>query len=909
MAARDTALGDDVPSDDSVIGFFDRIHRGVLAGWAINRSVPDTPLKLGLWFKGVCIHVASADTFRPDLAQAFGTRGFHGFEFECPTDLRAVDVLDIEVIPVGACSPLQKVEDVILRHGTRLVQTGAPHPDQPNNSGALWKRYRSVPRDFSLAQREPKIGIVIVNRNGSERLERLFASVKQHNSYQSMTFFIIDQGSTDDSRLVCARWAMRLPITFIERRINFSIAASRNYGARLASDCGLLMFLKSDIELCADALPSMAAFMSHDDCCLLGVRLRTGADGPGVSNAHSDHLGIALDDCAPGVVFNPYEILAAGADDEISADAWEVPVVSGDFMMIRRTHFESIGGFDEGYRDGFEDVDLCLMARQRLGKRNFCMTEFAARRQTDPLRPASHDENFRLTRRNLRRLENRAGALVRSEMIADMFRQPPLLRPRPTRIAFAVTAVDMSGEAGDYLTACELGAELSRLYGWHVSYLEHAFWYDLDYFDIVVAMRHDFDPALIQSANPHLVLVGWARNWCDLWLSNRQTRQFDQIWASSSKFAQALRVRLGQRTPVIRIASNTTRFSCGKFCSSLQSDYCFTGSYFQSPRDIISAVNPESVPFSFAIYGHNWEKVPALASFSRGPLSYGRMPDVYASTKIVIDDSNFTTLQWGTLNSRVFDALASGALVLTNNSVGSDETFDGLLPHWSSRAELTDLLNHYLRNDTARQIVADKLKSIVFHRHSYTRRAQEVYQALSELVQARHRVGIVIASTFPSSEREALIDAIRSAVDCQSFIRARREIGGRSADESSAGDDVRIVIAAPGLEAKLATLRDDQVNILIALGSPADVAPGEIDRFDIAFVGDDEMARAFTSRTRVPVRALFDQPGSMARNVIRFDENGAAISLIDSYCLQIAVKKAIERHADICSSLTSAQRE
>ena len=271
--------------------------------------------------------------------------------------------------------------------------------------------------------------------------------------------------------------------------------------------------------------------------------------------------------------------------------------------------------------------------------------------------------------------------------------------------------------------------------------------------------------------------------------------------------------------------------------------------------------------------------------------------------------SNFTTLQWGSLNSRVFDALASGALVLTNNSVGSDETFGGLLPHWSSRAELTDLLNHYLRNDEALRVMADKLRSIVLQHHSYTRRAQEVYEALSDLVQARRRVGIAIAAPFPSPEREAVVDAIRSAVDSQSFIRAHREIGGRSADEASAGDDVRIVIAAPGLDVRLAALREDQVNILIVLGSPADVAPGEIDRFDLVFVGDHEMADTLASRTRVPVSGLFDQPGSMARNVIRFDDSEASITLIDNYSLQVAVKKRIGQHAQLFESLISEKRE
>ena len=761
----------------------------------------------------------------------------------------------------------------------------------------------------SRSQPEPKIGLVVANRNGATQLERLFASLEHYNTYKNFSLFVIDHGSTDSSFEICTQWAARLPIKFVDRRINASISASNNYGARLAHDCDLLLFLSHDVELCMDVLPCMAGFMEQDDCCILGIRLVDGIDEAREPNsACSEHLGIAFDDCAPGRVFLPYEVPATRSNHQFRSGAWEVPAVAGGLMMVRRSEFESIGGFDEGYFNGCEDVDLCLLARQKLGKRIFCIMDHYALRRVEASGSTHQNHDSKRIEANYRRLESRTGALLRSETIADMFRRPPSLRPRPTRIAFAVTAANMSGEAGDYFTAFELGGELSRIYGWHVAYLEQAQWYDLEFFDIVVAMRHDFDPSRIQTANPHLVLIGWARNWFDLWLTNPHTEKLDQIWASSSKGAQALEARLGRQTPVIRIAANATRFGSGKPSSSLQSDYCFTGSYFDAPRDIISALDPEAVPFEFAIYGHNWEKVPALAAHSRGPLPYDRMPDVYASTKIVIDNSNSTTLKWGALNARVFDALASGALVLTNNSIGAHETFGGLLPSWSSREQLTDLLQRYLGDDEARSALVEKLRSIVLRRHSYALRAQDVHDALLDLIAHRDRVGIDIPGAPTTPEHQAVLNAITSAVDRQTFLRARHEIGGQSADQASAGDAYRITILLPGFTAGRTRLRQDQANILLLLGSPDDVAIAELDRYSLVLVADSLMAAALSGRTRAQVRCLFDKAGTMARNVIRFDEDSESIILIDIHPLRLAVTTLLKEQAALCSSLISARR-
>lgn len=67
------------------------------------------------------------------------------------------------------------------------------------------------------------------------------------------------------------------------------------------------------------------------------------------------HAGIYFD--APGGILTAYNI------------TWDEPsgrrdAVTGACMAVHRPLFESLNGFDEGYINGYEDVDLCLRARQ-----------------------------------------------------------------------------------------------------------------------------------------------------------------------------------------------------------------------------------------------------------------------------------------------------------------------------------------------------------------------------------------------------------------------------------------------------------------------------------------------------------------------------------------------------------------
>ena len=75
-----------------------------------------------------------------------------------------------------------------------------------------------------------------------------------------------------------------------------------------------------------------------------------------------------------GVVFSrafgtPYHLYSGFPVDALVVNRRrEFQVVTAACMLVRREVFEAVGGFDEGYRNGFEDVDLCLKIREQGGR-------------------------------------------------------------------------------------------------------------------------------------------------------------------------------------------------------------------------------------------------------------------------------------------------------------------------------------------------------------------------------------------------------------------------------------------------------------------------------------------------------------------------------------------------------------
>jgi GT2 family glycosyltransferase len=162
---------------------------------------------------------------------------------------------------------------------------------------------------------------------------------------------VVDDGSGDDTPSVLDSYGDRILRVTNPKPKGF--AAACNAGAKAAA-APFVVFLNNDTvgrDGWLDALVDYAS--EHPAAAAVGARLLT-QDG-GVQ-----HAGIVIcHDLVPRHVYRGFP-----ADHPAVSRSRPFRAVTAACMLVRRDAFEEEGGFDEGFRNGFEDVDLCL----RLGE-------------------------------------------------------------------------------------------------------------------------------------------------------------------------------------------------------------------------------------------------------------------------------------------------------------------------------------------------------------------------------------------------------------------------------------------------------------------------------------------------------------------------------------------------------------
>lgn len=157
---------------------------------------------------------------------------------------------------------------------------------------------------------------------------------------------VVDNASGDDTREIVRRALPEATIIANATGVGYGNAANQGLAA---AETEFVLLLNPDAVLAPDAVPLLVAAADRwPDAAVLAPALRT----PGGEWEVSHDVGLFA---RPG--------LGARTDDEPTGDIC-ADYVSGAVMLVRRSVYQRLGGFDPAIFLYYEDDDFCMRVRQ-----------------------------------------------------------------------------------------------------------------------------------------------------------------------------------------------------------------------------------------------------------------------------------------------------------------------------------------------------------------------------------------------------------------------------------------------------------------------------------------------------------------------------------------------------------------
>jgi len=728
---------------------------------------------------------------------------------------------------------------------------------------ALVAAIRSGSRD-RVAESGALVSIVVGGDGDDERLAACLESLRR-TTHRNVEVVVHDRRHPGRATPFPAPDHFPFPITIIGDEPN-GTGPVDVVGPPAAGAADLVLFMGAGVEPINDDWLSLLVETSEaSGAAAVGPRL-IHARRRGRAGAAPDSRDLSL--ASRGVAFDrahgvPVPEAIGAGDEPTTAEALgvaEVPALAGACILVRRSALAAIGdaaGIDDGAVDpgaGPWGVDLSL--RLRAAGERLVFDGRAAMWQHAPVDAARGSAEERAARDAADREEvARAwGPRLFRDALADALMGDARWSADPFHVGITVTRDDPSAGFGDWYTGHELGDALERL-GWRVSYLERhdQRWYRPDpSIEAVIVLLESCD---IRRLPRHIVTLAWIRNWAQRWLDQPWMDDFDLVFASSARIAQLVRERSSKVASVLPIATNVDRFRPQPADPELACDVLFVGSYWGQHRDVVDALPAlAATGASVHVYGRGWDELPAFAGLHRGFLDYDRVPAAYASARIVVDDAASSTRPFGSVNSRVFDALATGAVVVSNGVPGVEELFDTGFPTWSTSDELIATVRSILADRDAVASIAARYRDVVLARHTYARRGAAVRDALVDWTTATRwgiRIGVPGWEQVDQWGDYFFARAIQRILE-RTGVPTRVHLLPEWTTSVPARDDVSLHLF--GLST--GPIRPAQVNLLWQISHPERASESLYEQYDHVFVASDAFAARMASDTRVPVEPL-----------------------------------------------------
>ncbi|NTU46245.1 glycosyltransferase family 2 protein [Candidatus Roizmanbacteria bacterium] len=226
------------------------------------------------------------------------------------------------------------------------------------SSEVLETKYLGLWRVRYFIQKNPLVSIIIPTKDKFEYIRSCLNSIYSKTTYNNFEVIVVDTGSSDQKVIKLYEELSKVQSKFKllnwDKIFNFSDVC--NVGAH-ASNGEFLIFLNNDTEVITpDWIEGLLELAQLPHIGTVGPKLY-------YANRHIQHAGVilGLNGVANHVMNNelderPQSFPMLYAKDAIR----DISAVTGACLMIKKSLFFRLNGFDPAFKIAFNDIDLCL---------------------------------------------------------------------------------------------------------------------------------------------------------------------------------------------------------------------------------------------------------------------------------------------------------------------------------------------------------------------------------------------------------------------------------------------------------------------------------------------------------------------------------------------------------------------
>lgn len=206
----------------------------------------------------------------------------------------------------------------------------------------------------------PKISIIIPNKDNMSMLANCIDSIVKKSTYNNYEIVIMENNSVTEEIFNYYELVDELEfVKVVKYEDKFNYSRINNEAVKVATG-DYVLFLNNDIEIIEPAwMEEMLMYAQRQDVGAVGAKLY-------FSNDTVQHAGVILGAGEDKIAIHSF----VGAKREETGYmgrlffAQNVSAVTAACMLVEKSKFEQVGGFDEKLAVAYNDVDLCLKLRE-----------------------------------------------------------------------------------------------------------------------------------------------------------------------------------------------------------------------------------------------------------------------------------------------------------------------------------------------------------------------------------------------------------------------------------------------------------------------------------------------------------------------------------------------------------------